>query len=332
MYGDLRAPFAWRRRRAQLCAAAPCTFGWAGRGCPIHDPRLPVRAQFSGHETFALRAGWPKKAFDAVRRNPGAFSSDDAIARFGVGKNMVRSIRHWATATGVVEPAGRGESAPTALGAAVFADGGADPFLEDAGTPWLLHWRLCRQPAPATLFHFVFGVWTGTVIEDAALRASLVPWLERRGDRMPSPATLKRDRQALVNCYAPPARTGDLDDRLATPLAALGLVGLDAGGTPVLRRGAARAVPPWVFAHAVLDTWARRAPGRETLAFSEVVHADASPGRVFGLGEDAALDVVDRLERTGQAPFAYRDSAGVRQLFRTDAGATPAAALAHHYA
>ena len=60
--------------------------------------------QLSGHETFPIRYGWLKKAFDAVRDtedqddNRQVFSGADAIARFGVGKNMVSSMRHWATA------------------------------------------------------------------------------------------------------------------------------------------------------------------------------------------------------------------------------------------
>ncbi|WP_420455951.1 DUF4007 family protein [Rubrivirga sp.] len=63
---------------------------------------MSLRPQFSGHETFALRAGWPKKAYDAALKDPEIFGADAAIARFGVGKNMVRSIRHWARALGVL--------------------------------------------------------------------------------------------------------------------------------------------------------------------------------------------------------------------------------------
>ena len=78
-------------------------------------PRGPIyqegyRPQLSGHETFPLRYGWLKKAFDAVRATEGdgenrsVFTGDDyAIARFGVGKNMVGSMRHWATASDVIE-------------------------------------------------------------------------------------------------------------------------------------------------------------------------------------------------------------------------------------
>ena len=64
---------------------------------------------FSGHETFPLRYGWLKKAFDAVVEFPNedgnkrkVFLADDAIARFGVGKNMVASMRHWATFADVI--------------------------------------------------------------------------------------------------------------------------------------------------------------------------------------------------------------------------------------
>ena len=66
------------------------------------------RPQLSGHETFPLRYGWLKKAFDAVRDteseddNRYVFTGPDAIARFGVGKNMGSSMRHWAVAAGVI--------------------------------------------------------------------------------------------------------------------------------------------------------------------------------------------------------------------------------------
>ena len=64
--------------------------------------------KLSGHETFPLRYGWLKKAFDAVAEEESrsskrsVFLADDAIARFGVGRNMVGSMRHWATAVGVI--------------------------------------------------------------------------------------------------------------------------------------------------------------------------------------------------------------------------------------
>ncbi|MCY4159547.1 MAG: DUF4007 family protein [Bacteroidetes bacterium] len=123
---------------------------------------------FSGHETFPLRLAWLKKAVDAIEDST-IFQSDFAIAKFGVGKNMVRSIRHWSLATGVIEadPSSDERNALRAsdLGKYLLGKKGVDPYCEDAATLWLLHWLLCRSPARATLWHFVFGYWRGGGIE-----------------------------------------------------------------------------------------------------------------------------------------------------------------------
>ena len=66
---------------------------------------------FSGHETFPFRYPWLKKGFDAVRGNGEVFQREDAITTLGVGKNMVRAIRHWCLAAGVIEE-NRDEPAP----------------------------------------------------------------------------------------------------------------------------------------------------------------------------------------------------------------------------
>ena len=58
--------------------------------------------QFSGHETFPLRQLWLRKAYDAVtdRSEPAqrsVFADEEAIVRFGVGKNMAMALVLWAT-------------------------------------------------------------------------------------------------------------------------------------------------------------------------------------------------------------------------------------------
>src|SRR5436309_6148385 len=91
------------------------------------------RGQFAGHETFPLRLLWLKKAYDAVQGgvSAGIFSEPDAIARFGVGRNMAVSIRYWALAAGVIREADKTLS-ETELGRALFSPNGWDPYLERA--------------------------------------------------------------------------------------------------------------------------------------------------------------------------------------------------------
>ena len=108
---------------------------------------------------FPIRYGWLKKAFDAVRDteeqedNRQVFTGPDAIARFGVGKNMVASMRHWATVTGMIadDPDHRHIST-THLGDLIFGEGGLDPYMEHPITAWLLHWHLCGRETKTTWF------------------------------------------------------------------------------------------------------------------------------------------------------------------------------------
>src|SRR5215210_4578418 len=93
-----------------------------------------VQYSFSGHETFPFRYPWLKKGFDAAREDGGVFLRDDATTTLGVGKNMVRSIRHWCLAAGVLEEGGEGGLRPTELGTLLLADDGLDPYLEDPAT------------------------------------------------------------------------------------------------------------------------------------------------------------------------------------------------------
>jgi hypothetical protein len=107
----------------------------------------------------------------------------------GVGKNMVRSLRHWCTATGTIErDEQKGHMKVTDLGLSLLRHDGWDPFLEDLGTLWLLHWRLASRPNPASTWHLAFTRWR----TDRFGRDELVEWLSGFARRVsgtrPTPA------------------------------------------------------------------------------------------------------------------------------------------------
>ena len=68
---------------------------------------------------------------EGTSNGPTVFQRDDAIARFGVGRNMVSSMRHWSTVAGIISPDGR---EITELGRFVFGEKGVDPYMEDPVT------------------------------------------------------------------------------------------------------------------------------------------------------------------------------------------------------
>lgn len=287
---------------------------------------------FSGHETFPLRFSWLTKAVELVHENPKILNADEAIAEFGVGRNMVRSIKHWGQATGVLEPDQneRGAMCVTPFGDLLFGHEGADPYCEDTGTLWVLHWHLCRTPERSTLWHFLFGHWRGGGIEFRSMMPTLEKWLEEQEGVMPSVSTLRRDLQCFTNTYvAPRGAHLHLEDVVSCPLATLGLV-QDNRGTLYLREGQQLGLPPEIFGYAVLDYWNLIAPNIEQIAIQEVLERRASPGQILLLSEDQAYDLVQQIENLDDPPFRYDSTAGVQQLYRTS-DASPEDLLMHYY-
>lgn len=289
---------------------------------------------FSGHETFPLRLNWLKKAVNAVSEENTVFQSDAAIVKFGVGKNMVRSIRHWGLATEVIEPDDDSEKrralCVSEFGTYLLGDEGADPYCEDTGTLWLLHWLLCRSPERSTLWHYIFGHWRGGALEFRNLQPILKRWMENRGGVMPSDATLRRDFKCFLSTYIVP-RLADshLENVVGFPLASLGLL-YENAGVVYLREGQPRDLPPEIFAYAVLDYWDQKFSGTETLSAQDVMTNQASPGQIFLLDEDQVSQLVSCIEKFDEAPFRFDSTAGVHQFYRTP-GAVPQAMLEHYY-
>ena len=108
---------------------------------------------FARHETFHPRYGWLHKGFAAAHKDHGVFTAPNATVTLGVGKNMVNAIRYWAQAFKVLEDVPEpfrprvSLLRPSPFGEALLSEDGWDPYLEDAGSLWLLHWQLLRPPS-----------------------------------------------------------------------------------------------------------------------------------------------------------------------------------------
>ena len=99
------------------------------------------KLRFSGHETFIARTFWPKKGYDFIKQG-GKFSSEDSVVELGVGKNMVLSINFWMKALGLIDES---TNELTPFSHFLFDDEtGVDPYLEDIGSIWLLHYFLIK--------------------------------------------------------------------------------------------------------------------------------------------------------------------------------------------
>jgi len=305
--------------------------------------RLPEAAErsFARHETFHPRYSWFRKAYSHVARDGGIFSRPDAPVEVGVGKNMVRAIRFWGTAARLIidDPHNaRGREArcvPTRRGRALFGEGGWDPYMEDPGTLWLLHWLLLApKRSRLPVWWLAFNEFSAVEFAEDDLEAAVSVLLDAVPEwPKPHPKSIGKDISALLRTYAPADRTGRsrIDDLLDCPLRELNLLSRSpATGKLRFALGPKPTLPSEIVAYAVLDYVALTAVQGSTVTMSRLSHGSGAPGRVFKLSESELTDAL-RPSIDGDEALGFATPTGAVQFTWSDDPALIATRILDRY-
>lgn len=292
---------------------------------------------FARHETFHPRYGWLKKAVEAAGSEEDTFNSPDAVVELGVGKNMVRSIRHWGLAFKVIEPDPRSRSRrpklqPSRIGNAWFGPDGVDPYMEFPGTHWLMHWLLLAPVSQAPVWWTTFNEFAAVEFTEEHLSQFV---LDRMGNfGSPHAGSVKKDVNLLLRMYAAGhGARATLEERIDAPFRELGLIQPSHQDENDFRFvvGPKPSLPARVFAATVLDFAARLDANTHVVSMSKAFVEPGAPGRAFKLTE---ADVLELLEEAAHVTNAVTlgSSAGTPQLhLRSSPQQAAATLLREHY-
>jgi hypothetical protein len=299
------------------------------------------RPSFSGHETFPLRQGWLKKVYDAVSTHKGAayetnpFDPESAIARYGVGKNMVMAMRHWALTTGIIcenIPDAPLMYSVTPVGMQLLSHSG-DPYLEDPASTWLLHWNLAGGEGGRqikTSLYWLFSLWNGGAFTKDDLIEALLKLATDQQWRRVSKTTVQRDVDCLLRCYTVSEETSNTpEEAVESQLAELRLV-TNSQGRYQLTTSQRRTLPDSIFLYALVSYWKRQGTSR-SLTIDSVVYAPSSPGRVFVMREDEVLERLQRLESLTGNSISLSETAGLKQVVRSSEFPDTTALVRNYY-
>ena len=291
------------------------------RGIIYQDNFTP---KFSGHETFPLRYGWLKKVFDSVypleikgekSTTKDLFLSDRAIARFGVGKNMVASMRHWAASSNVIMEDKENDIITTELSRLLLNDTGLDPWMENTSSIWAFHWHIASNSSKAT-YIWLFNNFNNNQFDRSLITQSLVSLCEELEWRV-SAATIKRDVECLIRAYVNKSSKSDefTEDQIESPLAELGLIQpISKNDIFQLRRTSQPSLGNGVFMYALIDFWKFFSNTARTLSLETVTYEPCSPGRLFCLDEDSVADRLYAIEKMSDGILTWSETAGLRQV------------------
>lgn len=286
-----------------------------------------IKYTFSGHDSFQCRLLWLKKGYDYIQAGR-SFNAEDAPVVLGVGNNMVRAIRFWLRAFGLLDEAAE---QPNELAHLLFGDTegtpGCDPFLEDGATLWLLHYQLVRTQFAST-YSLIFNELRKRKIEFT--RDDYVRYVEQKGreDSFPvNPKTVADDFAAFLRMYYRPASGGsdsarEREESFAGILTELDLVSAFGRRTEgsktetqvyVITPTERDDVPAAWLLYAVLD-----APELGLSISLDTLENDSGmPCAVFAMNRAGLRRKIEQL--TAQHSYlTFNDQAGVRELqFRT---------------
>ncbi len=104
----------------------------------------------------------------------------------------------------------------------LFEDKGLDPYLEEPGTLWLLHWNLASRPDGPTTWYWGFNHFPEAEFTKERLIAALQDIAEQANWTRVAENSLKRDVDCFIRTYVP--------SRATKSAGAGGLVGFAPGG------------------------------------------------------------------------------------------------------
>lgn len=283
-----------------------------------------VRPTFGGHEKFVFRNGWLKKGLDAIIGDSLIFTRDEALVTLGVGKNMVRSIRHWCLAASVAqEKDGSGLAkpiVPSELGAKLLFRDGWDPYLEDMGSLWLLHWQLVSNRTRTLVWSIIFSSYFQAEFSKVQLTELINKQFEQMNIRT-TQGTIEREIDTFIRMYVPAGAQKNQvsEENLDCPLAELDIIqAILEEGLYRFNIGPKSSLPAAIVGYALFHFLSGRLQTRRTMAIEEALYQHGSPGQAFKLDEDSLVDYLELLELTTTGMLRINETAGLRQIYLSD--------------
>lgn len=247
------------------------------------------KIRLQGHEKFALREGWINKALKILPNNSGAFTRKDAADLFGIGNNMVKSLRYWMKVLGLTNASGTQLSEVGKLIARY------DQYLENPFTLWILHSNIAKNVEDATTWFMYFNRCDAGELEKNEIESILLREVTKYAAGASfSEKSLGNDVDVLLKMYSANREKTDPEDKSVSPFSQLGLI-KKMDGRYIKKHPNKKIFPPEI----VLYELALRNVGEEGVSIENIVYDQNGLAKIYNLTGVMANEYFDRLDADG---------------------------------
>ena len=263
----------------------------------------------TGHDTFQCRSLWLKKGYDFIKNNR-SFKDNDAVVYLGVGKNMVSSIRFWMRSFDIIDE----DDKLTEFGILLLDDTGFDPYLEDEGSLWLLHFKLVIKNY-SSIYNLLFNEFRKEKIEFT--KESFVKYINRKciefNIKEIKDNTILDDFAVMTKMYLrSDSQNKDKEDNysgLLTELNLLKNIGEKNDELFVIENSDKDNIPYDILLYCILE-----AGGFESSINLNKIESDFNNiGSIFGINRNGILNHINVITKHYKN-IVYSDYAGIKEL------------------
>ena len=266
---------------------------------------------FSGHESFPCKTLWLKKGYDFIKAGKD-FNAATAVVDLGVGKNMVSAVRYWYKAFGL----NKDSETAWIVDYILNSQTGKDPYLEDLGTLWLMHFLLIHSEEASLYKMFFVDFQKERRVFD---RDNVVNFIKRKmgeagKENLFNENTARKDVGVLLLNYCLP-RNPQSNEDFSTLLMDLDLLrqsekkdkSEDNKDKYFFNVEGKKQVAPEMFLFALLLT---KEDADNSVSY-DTLH---DVGLMFCMTDLEVIDMLNQLSETYSDALTYSDVAGIRQL------------------
>lgn len=250
-----------------------------------------IKIKLQGHEKFGLRDGWLTKGFRLVdeggERN--VFISENATDVFGIGKNMVKSLRYWMRAFNLTVDRPNAPVVLSDLGKTIYL---YDRYLEDDFTLWVLHSQISKNITEATSWYMFFNYCTADELTKDQIVAILNREIEAYAEgKKFSKNSLVNDVDVMLHMYSRNREKNDPEEKTTSPFSELGLL-RKTGNTYLRLAPDNRRINEWIILYEV----ACALDNELSISIEQLCKATNGIERIYHLSNVRANELLDKLD------------------------------------
>lgn len=249
------------------------------------------KVKLKGHESFSIREGWLTKGIFEVSKNPKIFSEKNLTDIFGIGTNMVKSLKYWLVVSNLIVEDKKNGYILSELGELIKK---YDPYIEDIFSLYFIHSYIVLNIEKALIWNLFFNKCNMTSFSKYDLQ-DRIEYILNSNNLEYNKKILSDEISALLKTYTNEQKNDTPENNFTCPLVELKLVKKIDKNIYMKEKSTLNNLDPYVVFWLLI----KQANQKDSINIEEILKEDNSAGRILNLDKITLNNYLDYLKRVG---------------------------------